>query len=63
MQNCKTEMVNVRMPVPVKDKANAVAQRNGISLSDVMRMALIAGLQEIDSGVFRLSSNEAGGGR
>jgi uncharacterized protein YdbL (DUF1318 family) len=69
MNDCATAMMNVRMPIPMKITAQEVAHRNGISLSDVVRMALIAGLQEIDSGAFRLRTTgagqveKAGGGR
>lgn len=45
---------NVRLPDDLKARVVAVACRNTVSVSDVVRMALLATIGEMEAGGFRL---------
>ena len=52
----KREMayINVRVPIVIKERAIQCADKNQLSISDIVRLSLVAELAEIESGKFNL---------
>jgi predicted DNA-binding protein len=51
---------NIRLPDEMKARIRGIAVRNSISVSDVVRMALVAQVPVMEAGAFRLNSNGSG---
>jgi predicted DNA-binding protein len=64
-----TTPANIRLPDEMKDRIRSIASRNSISVSDVVRMALVAQVPVMEAGEFVIRSTgagqveKAGGGR
>jgi len=52
MIELKTAPTNVRLPPSMKDRALRLAQMNDISISDIVRLAVIKYLPEMERGEF-----------
>ncbi len=56
MKDRCTEATNVRLPSSLKDRAFRIATGNHLSMSDVVRLALIQMLPEMENGHFQLNA-------
>lgn len=45
---------NVRLPIELKNRLAQIAQSNGLSVSDVIRLMLLIEIPEVEAGRFKL---------